>query len=300
MSSRFQGTHEQFVETILGPVFVEEIEDAFARCPDPIPPGVGVIPRARIRSTLEHLYQEKGWLGKKAYVPPPGWARIDEKAEVEGITISWLYEVIGDGSLKNCKKGPEMVNGGIREVWRFDLEEAKALRAERNKKRRRMDTDKGPAPDRIEVGDWIYVRAGSFEEGIRARLGHAHRKKMVRSFVAQYERHALYVEKGDAKREAKMFLARRARKSLSDVKKKEVVQMIKKLGPIHIQAIRIAMGMKDQKLRSLLAKFVDQGKIVRTQPGWYDVAMTRQYQEPVIVDDWKLPSGAFGESCGPT
>jgi len=30
------------------------------------------------------------------------------------------------------------------------------------------------------------------------------------------------------------------------------------------------------------------------------VALSKSYNEPVFVDDWKLPAGAFGESCGPT
>lgn len=42
------------------------------------------------------------------------------------------------------------------------------------------------------------------------------------------------------------------------------------------------------------------GNPYQMDPKWIDVAMDREYQEPVIVDDWTLPAGAFGESCGPT
>ncbi len=31
-----------------------------------------------------------------------------------------------------------------------------------------------------------------------------------------------------------------------------------------------------------------------------EIANSTEYNEPVILDDWHLPSGAFGESCGPT
>lgn len=31
-----------------------------------------------------------------------------------------------------------------------------------------------------------------------------------------------------------------------------------------------------------------------------EVANSTKYNEPVILDDWQLPPGAFGESCGPT
>jgi hypothetical protein len=30
-----------------------------------------------------------------------------------------------------------------------------------------------------------------------------------------------------------------------------------------------------------------------------DIANSTTYSEPVFVDDWTLPAGAFGESCGP-
>lgn len=31
-----------------------------------------------------------------------------------------------------------------------------------------------------------------------------------------------------------------------------------------------------------------------------DAAMSEAFDEPAIVDNWKMPAGAFGESCGPT
>ena len=29
-------------------------------------------------------------------------------------------------------------------------------------------------------------------------------------------------------------------------------------------------------------------------------ALADEFNEPVIIEEWSLPSGAFGESCGPT
>jgi hypothetical protein len=31
-----------------------------------------------------------------------------------------------------------------------------------------------------------------------------------------------------------------------------------------------------------------------------EVAMSEEYNEPIILEQWSLPQGAFGESCGPT
>jgi len=33
---------------------------------------------------------------------------------------------------------------------------------------------------------------------------------------------------------------------------------------------------------------------------WAAIAMQKEYKEPIFVDDWKLPAGAFGNSAGPT
>lgn len=33
---------------------------------------------------------------------------------------------------------------------------------------------------------------------------------------------------------------------------------------------------------------------------WRDIAMSRRFREPVFLENWELPAGAFGESVGPT
>lgn len=35
-------------------------------------------------------------------------------------------------------------------------------------------------------------------------------------------------------------------------------------------------------------------------PEWAAIALSETYDLPVIVDNWSLPAGAYGESCGPT
>jgi hypothetical protein len=36
------------------------------------------------------------------------------------------------------------------------------------------------------------------------------------------------------------------------------------------------------------------------EPELIEIAMSTEFKEPIFVDDWKLPAGAFGESSGPT
>ena len=31
-----------------------------------------------------------------------------------------------------------------------------------------------------------------------------------------------------------------------------------------------------------------------------DLALSDNYAEQIFIENWKLPSGAYGESCGPT
>lgn len=42
------------------------------------------------------------------------------------------------------------------------------------------------------------------------------------------------------------------------------------------------------------------GKPLDPDPRVIQIAQSSVYTEPIVVDDWILPAGAFGESCGPT
>ncbi len=44
----------------------------------------------------------------------------------------------------------------------------------------------------------------------------------------------------------------------------------------------------------------DAGTPYAIDPFWLEVANSREFTIPVRCDPWKLPSGAFGESCGPS
>jgi len=41
------------------------------------------------------------------------------------------------------------------------------------------------------------------------------------------------------------------------------------------------------------------GKAYKMTQEEAEIAMSREYDEPIFVEEWKLPSGAYGESCGP-
>ena len=43
----------------------------------------------------------------------------------------------------------------------------------------------------------------------------------------------------------------------------------------------------------------DRGTAYTMEPAMKQIAMATEYTQPVFVDDWQLPAGAFGESCGP-
>lgn len=49
-----------------------------------------------------------------------------------------------------------------------------------------------------------------------------------------------------------------------------------------------------------LSVIADQGSPYQIDPFWLDVAMNSTFEQPIIVESWKLPAGAFGEQCGPT
>lgn len=52
--------------------------------------------------------------------------------------------------------------------------------------------------------------------------------------------------------------------------------------------------------RLTLSEVADKGHPYQLDPFWLDVAMSRSFEQTIIVDSWKLPAGAFGEKCGPT
>jgi 3'-phosphoadenosine 5'-phosphosulfate sulfotransferase (PAPS reductase)/FAD synthetase len=53
------------------------------------------------------------------------------------------------------------------------------------------------------------------------------------------------------------------------------------------------------KRKVSLPVLASQGKPYKMDAKDAAVAMARIFEEPIFVDNWELPSGAFGESCGP-
>lgn len=54
------------------------------------------------------------------------------------------------------------------------------------------------------------------------------------------------------------------------------------------------------KRKVSLRVLVEKGTAYKMDKADAALAMRREYDAPILVDDWKLPSGAYGESCGPT
>ena len=61
----------------------------------------------------------------------------------------------------------------------------------------------------------------------------------------------------------------------------------------------IKFGMTIHRKRSV----IEQADLAEPFPSalrWKHIAMSRTYEQPIFVDPWVLPDGAFGESCGPS
>lgn len=54
------------------------------------------------------------------------------------------------------------------------------------------------------------------------------------------------------------------------------------------------------KRKENIVSLAGKGIPYQMDPKWMKIAMGKSFDEPVFVDDWQLPLGAFGESCGPT
>lgn len=53
-------------------------------------------------------------------------------------------------------------------------------------------------------------------------------------------------------------------------------------------------------LLSLIEQGVDLAPYPSVSSMWNEIALSATFEVPVIAAEWKLPAGAFGESCGPT
>ncbi|WP_234265151.1 phosphoadenosine phosphosulfate reductase domain-containing protein [Hydrogenophaga sp. NFH-34] len=63
----------------------------------------------------------------------------------------------------------------------------------------------------------------------------------------------------------------------------------------HERTFGVTIHRKDDVLT--LAR---KGTPYTTNPYWVDIANSESFDLPVIVENWVLPQGAYGESCGPT
>lgn len=50
--------------------------------------------------------------------------------------------------------------------------------------------------------------------------------------------------------------------------------------------------------KSFIDTLADRGSLYEVEEGYFEIANAREYNEPIIVNNWQYPSGAFGENCG--
>lgn len=53
------------------------------------------------------------------------------------------------------------------------------------------------------------------------------------------------------------------------------------------------------KRNAFLHAIADSGTPYEVESGYWEIATTKEYTQPIFVKDWILPSGAFGENFGP-
>lgn len=78
---------------------------------------------------------------------------------------------------------------------------------------------------------------------------------------------------------------------------------IRAIAPVHFAAVatlEIEFGVTIKRNRSMV-ELADLGKpYASVTPELAALALSTTFDEPIFVDDWQMPAGAFGESCGPT
>lgn len=50
--------------------------------------------------------------------------------------------------------------------------------------------------------------------------------------------------------------------------------------------------------KSTIEILADKGFIYEVEDGYFDIANSKEYNQPIFLSDWYLPVGAFGENCG--
>ena len=50
--------------------------------------------------------------------------------------------------------------------------------------------------------------------------------------------------------------------------------------------------------KSFINNLADKGTLYEVEDGYFEIANSREYTQPIIVNNWEYPSGAFGENCG--
>lgn len=66
-----------------------------------------------------------------------------------------------------------------------------------------------------------------------------------------------------------------------------------------IAAYERKFGYTIHRSKSVIEQ-ADEGAPYQFEERWLKVALSREFNEPIFMDPWIMPRGAFGESCGPT
>lgn len=77
------------------------------------------------------------------------------------------------------------------------------------------------------------------------------------------------------------------------------IQVLDPAGLEKIAGYEKRFGVKIHRKESVMERAKAGAAYAMAHSRWAEVAMRKEYKEPVFLDRWECPAGAFGESCGP-
>ncbi len=76
----------------------------------------------------------------------------------------------------------------------------------------------------------------------------------------------------------------------------------RQVNPVGFDEIILYEGLFETTIhrKNPVEQRADKGTLYQMNPADIKAGMSTEFNEPVFVEDWQLPSGAYGESCGPS
>lgn len=261
-------THDEFVSRLLHPETLYRLSQISIH-PWDMP---DIEPVRDIRITLEKKYREREWSGYPPYNPRQDWVWVSTAIEKTGIPASFFYESLKVGLIKNCQRGPEKTRKGITQnVWRFDLDEATALREQKK-------VYVGEAPDRIIVDGVAYASFSALSKGnnkIAHTLIRLYNDGRLAGFKRQYTRHAVYIKESEGLLAIEEYRERKRKKREGKIAQLRIIEIVRRKGPIHKKAISAEIdNVKPSRIKYFLSRLVNKGEIIRVDLGWYAIKHT--------------------------